>query len=220
MRVLFISVLALGLWQGSVCGDNAPAPEQTVLMFSYFVGNGEDGLHLAYSSDGLKWWAVNDGKSVLTPAAGRDKLMRDPCIARGPDGTFHLVWTVSWGERGIGYASSKDLVSWSPQKYIPVMEHEPKARNCWAPEVFYDKASGQFLIFWATTIPGRFAATDGAGDDGWNHRIYFTTTRDFERFAESKLFYDDGFNVIDATIVKEGTRYVMILKDETLRPPK
>ena len=24
-------------------------------LFSYFKGNGEDGLHLAYSNDGLKW---------------------------------------------------------------------------------------------------------------------------------------------------------------------
>ena len=31
-----------------------------VYMFSYFVGNGEDGLHLAYSYDGLKWEDVSD----------------------------------------------------------------------------------------------------------------------------------------------------------------
>lgn len=28
-----------------------------VYMFSYFKNNGEDGLHLAYSIDGLKWEA-------------------------------------------------------------------------------------------------------------------------------------------------------------------
>jgi hypothetical protein len=31
-----------------------------VYMFSYFIGNGEDGLHLAYSYDGLKWEDVSD----------------------------------------------------------------------------------------------------------------------------------------------------------------
>lgn len=31
-----------------------------IYMFSYFVGNGEDGLHLAYSYDGLKWEDVSD----------------------------------------------------------------------------------------------------------------------------------------------------------------
>jgi len=65
-------------------------------MFSYFVGNGEDGLHLAYSNDGLKWEALNSNKSYLTPAVGEDKLMRDPCIISCPDGKFRMVWTVSW----------------------------------------------------------------------------------------------------------------------------
>jgi len=31
-----------------------------VFMFSYFKNNGEDGLHLAYSMDGLKWKALNN----------------------------------------------------------------------------------------------------------------------------------------------------------------
>ncbi len=64
--------------------------------------------------------------------------MRDPCIIRGADGLFHMVWTVSWNERTIGYASSKDLIHWSEQQAIPVMEHEPTTLNCWAPEIFYD----------------------------------------------------------------------------------
>lgn len=73
-----------------------------VYMFSYFMGNGEDGLHLAYSTDGLKWEALKNNKSFLTPNVGEDKLMRDPCVIAGPDGKFHMVWTVSWKEKGIG----------------------------------------------------------------------------------------------------------------------
>jgi len=44
------------------------------------------------------------------------------------------------------------------------------------------------------------------------------TGRDFTTYSETKLLYDDGFNTIDATIVKHGPRYVMFLKDETLKP--
>ena len=189
-------------------------------LFSYFMGNGEDGLHLAFSYDGLEWKALNNNKSFLTPAVGNDKLMRDPCIIFGPDGKFHMVWTVSWGEKGIGYASSEDLNHWSDQKYIPVMEHEPEALNCWAPEVFYDEASKQYLIFWSTTIPGRFPETDDQGDSNYNHRMYYVTTRDFTKFSKTKLFYDQGFNVIDGTIVKENNKYVLFLKDETRHPAK
>lgn len=189
-------------------------------VFTYFKGNGEDGLHLAYSRDGLNWISLNNDKSLLKPMIGGDKLMRDPCVIKGPDGLFHMVWTVSWKEKGIGYANSRDLINWSPQKHIPVMEHEPGAGNCWAPEVFYDDATRQYLIFWATTIPGRFPMTENAGDGGLNHRIYYVNTKDFETFSDTKLFYDRGFNVIDSTIVKNGDKYVMFLKDETRQPPQ
>lgn len=193
--------------------------------FSYFVGNGEDGLHLLDSTDGYRWKKIAGGRSLLTPKVGHDKLMRDPAVCQGPDGTFHMVWTVSWGERGIGYSSSEDLVHWAPQRYLPVMEHEPTARNCWAPEAFYDSATDQFVIYWATTIPGKFPETDGQikrddADPGYDHRMYYTTTSDFQEFAPTKLLYDPGFNVIDATLLSVKGRYAMILKNETDRPFK
>lgn len=189
-------------------------------MFSYFVGNGEDGLHLAYSYDGLTWEALKNNTSFLTPEVGVDKLMRDPCIIQGSDGTFHMVWTVSWKEKGIGYASSKDLIHWSGQKYIPVMEHEPTARNCWAPEIFYDEGSKQYIIFWSTTIPGRFPESETTGDDGYNHRMYYVTSKDLKEFSETRLFYDQGFNVIDGTLIKEKDLYYLFLKNETRNPPE
>ena len=115
-----------------------PAAEDAYL-FSYFKGNG-DGLHLAYSEDGYHWSALRNDTIFLKPTAGNDKLMRDPCIIRGKDGRFHMVWTVSWNEKGIGYASSADLLNWSEQQFVPVMAHEPGARNTWAPELTYDEA--------------------------------------------------------------------------------
>nr|WP_299388577.1 glycoside hydrolase family 43 protein [Allomuricauda sp.] len=201
-----------------ICILGCRQQEKEIYLFSYFKGNGEDGLHLASSIDGYHWEALNNGKSFLKPKVGGDKLMRDPCIIKGGDAKFHMVWTVSWNEKGIGYANSADLIHWSEQKYIPVMHHEPNARNCWAPELFYDEDSATYLILWATTIPGRFPETDSFGDNGYNHRMYFTTTKDFETYTETQLFYDEGFNVIDAHIQKVQDRYVMFLKDETLLP--
>ena len=72
------------------------AKEDEAFLISYFKNNGEDGLHLAFSHDGLKWEALNSDKSILTPELSKDKLMRDPCIIKGPDEKFHMVWTVSW----------------------------------------------------------------------------------------------------------------------------
>ena len=192
--------------------------KNSVLIFASFRDNGQDGLHLAYSKDGYKWTALNDDSSFLTPTVSKDKLMRDPCIIKGADGLFHMVWTVSWQDRGIGYASSKDMVHWSEQQFVPVMQHEQGALNCWAPEIIYDDQNKNYMIYWSTTIPGRFKAGDTSGDEKYNHRLYYVTTKDFKKYSTAKLLYDKGFNVIDATIKKAGKKYYMFLKDETLKP--
>ncbi|MEN6309283.1 MAG: glycoside hydrolase family 43 protein [Anaerohalosphaeraceae bacterium] len=211
-----LSLIAV-LHAGCLAQSDATA-QKPVYLFSYFVDNGQDGLHLASSLDGLEWKALNQGRSYLKPAVGQDKLMRDPCILRGPDGLFHMIWTVSWKEKGVGHASSKDLITWSEQQYIPVMEHEPTAKNCWAPELIYDPQTKQYMIFWATTIPGRFPETEKGGDN--NHRIYYVTTRDFKTYSETKLLIEPGFNVIDSTIIQANGKWVMFLKNETKNPPE
>ncbi|MGE0129439.1 MAG: pectate lyase [Blastocatellales bacterium] len=214
----FALVFILLLFAPSIAVAQKSAARRTNYVFAYFKNNGEDGLHLAYSHDGLKWKALNEDKPYLTPMIGSQKLMRDPCVIQGPDGVFHMVWTTGWRGQDIGVAHSKDLIRWSEQKAVPVMAREPAAMNCWAPEILYDDQQRQYLIFWATTIPGRFPATDASGNNGLNHRIYYVTTKDFASYSKAALFYDDGFNVIDATIVKQAGKYVMILKDETQNP--
>lgn len=192
--------------------------EKSVYLFSYFKGNGEDGLHLAYSEDGYKWQSLKRDASFLTPEVGKDKLMRDPCIIKGGDGLYHMVWTVSWTDKGIGYASSKDLIHWSKQEFLPVMEHESGTRNTWAPEITYDEVNKEYMIYWASTIPGKFPETQSAEDSGYNHRIYYTITKDFKTYSSTKLLYEPGFNVIDSSILKDGKGYIMFLKDETKVP--
>ncbi len=196
-----------------ICQQN-----DSLYLFSYFKNNGEDGLHLAVSKDGYSFEALRGDSSFLRPMVSKDKLMRDPCIIRGADGLFHMVWTVSWNDKGIGYANSRDLINWSEQQFIPVMAHEPSVLNCWAPEIIYD--NGRYMIYWASTIPGRFSAGDSTGDGKYNHRMYYVTTKDFKTFTKAAILYDHGFNVIDATIQRLGDTYYMFLKDETRYPPQ
>lgn len=191
--------------------------EPSAYLFSYFTGNGEDGLHFMYSHDGIIWRTLNHGESLLKPTVGKGKLMRDPSIVQDAEGTFHMVWTSGWNENNIGYASSKDLINWSEQKEIPVMADEPTVKNTWAPELYYEKGSKVFYIIWASTIPGRFVG-NGQADDENNHRLYYTTTRDFKTFTKTKLFYDPKFSVIDACILKRKGLYYMFLKNETKDP--
>lgn len=211
--------LALGLWLALAAPLGLIAADE-VWLFTYFTRNGQDGLHLAWSEDGYLWQPLNAGRSVLAPRIGsKEKLMRDPCVVRGPDGTYHLVWTSGWWERGIGYASTRDFVTWTTQREIPVMAHELAARNAWAPEIAYDGSRGEFVIFWATTIRGKFPADHGGkSEDDLNHRMYCTTTRDFTTFTPTELFYDPGFNCIDATFLTDGARRWLLIKDETKLP--
>ncbi len=201
----------------------APArAADTAYLFTYFTGNGTDGLHLLWSEDGFKWHPLNEGRSVLPATIGQgEKLMRDPCVARGPDGTYHMVWTSGWNENHIGYASTTDFITWSTPRAIPVMAHEPTVRNSWAPEVFYDDAAGEFVIFWASTMPDRFTETAGTSESAYNHRMYATATRDWQTFTPTRVFYDPGFSVIDATFLRDDAGALhWIVKDETVNPPR
>lgn len=186
-------------------------------VFTSFHEPADKGLRMLYSYDGYKW---NDLDTVLLqPKVGNQKVMRDPSMVQGTDGTFHLVWTSSWrGDKGFGYASSKDLIHWNNIKLVPLMHHEPTTVNVWAPEIFYDDERKQYIIIWASCIPGRFER--GIEEDSNNHRMYYSTTKDFIGFSETKLFLDPDFSVIDAVIVKRATKdYVLVLKDNT-RPER
>lgn len=209
-----VATVAVLYGRPSVAADTGTdgAPTDEVFLFTSFRENGEHGLQFLSSEDGLKWTELPG--VFLKPQAGAGKLMRDPSLARGPDGVYHLVWTTAWrGDLGFGYARSSDLVNWSEQRFIPAMQHEPETVNVWAPELFYDEDQSRFIICWAATIPGRFPDYGEPHDN--NQRMYCTTTRDFESYTPTALFFDPGFSVIDATIVKDGSRYVLVLKENS-----
>ena len=188
------------------------ASAKDIYVSTSFHEPANEGLRFIYSYDGINWNPIEG--TFLAPKVGNQKVMRDPSIVKGPDGTFHLVWTSSWrGDKGFGYASSKDLIHWSEERFITVMD-DPTTVNVWAPELFYDDVKRQYMIIWASCIPGKFP--DGLEDHNNNHRLYYTTTKDFKTFSKAKLLIEPGFSSIDATMVKRGNNdYVMVLKDNT-----
>ena len=206
-----IAVLVCCVWLGF------QSCTQKLYLFSSFHEPANEGLRMLYSYNGYQWKSIDT--VLLKPMIGTAKIMRDPSVLRGPDGRFHLVWTTEWrGGNGFGYASSKDLIHWTEQKYIPVMQNEPTVVNVWAPELFYDDEQNRFIIIWASCIPNRYAK--GIEDENNNHRLYYTTTKDFISFTDTKLYLDPGFSVIDATLIKRKKQdYVLVLKDNT-RPER
>ena len=171
-----------------------------------------EGLRFIYSHDGIRWDSIQG--VFLRPEVGVQKVMRDPSIAVGPDGTFHLVWTSSWrGDQGFGYSSSKDLIHWTPQRFVAT-GMDTATVNTWAPELFYDDVKRQFMVIWASCVPDKFP--DYQEDHKNNHRLYYLTTKDFKTFSKPQLFYDPGFSAIDATLVKRNKNdYVMVVKDNS-----
>jgi hypothetical protein len=69
-------------------------------------------------------------------------------------------------------------------------------------------------------FPDVFPETEKTGDDKYNHRMYYVSTPDFKTFSKTQLFYDQGFNVIDGTLISENNKYILFLKDETRTPPQ
>ncbi|MFV0541510.1 MAG: glycoside hydrolase family 43 protein [Aestuariibaculum sp.] len=189
------------------------ASKKEAYLFTSFREPATEGLYLAYSEDGYYWHDLKG--PYLKPKVGNNNIMRDPSIVRGKDGNYHMVWTTEWrGGNGFGYASSKDLINWTAQQYIPVMEHEPEVVNVWAPEIFYDEDEDRYIIIWASTIPFRYKK--GEEEEENNHRMYYITTKDFKTFSETKLFLEPNFSVIDCVIVKrKKSDYVLIIKDNT-----
>lgn len=222
-----IFLLILTLFSFLACARK----EKEVYIFTSHREPALDGLHFLYSYDGYHWDSLSGvwlqpeignkkeyynylTKKIEKPRFCPNSMMRDPSIVQGPDGTFHLVWTLGWsGEKGFGYASSKDLINWSEQSEIQVMA-DSLTNNVWAPELFYDDEGERFLIIWSSSIlPEKYTAADSLGTNS-SHRMYYTTTKDFETFAPTKPFHDPGFNSIDGFLLKRAKNdYVFIIKD-------
>ena len=182
----------------------------SVYLFTSFRGNGEDGLYLLHSRDGLVWQEL--GGAFLKPQVGTAKLLQDPSILPGPDGKFHLVWaTGARGDRGFGYAVSEDLIDWSAQRFVELMS-EQEAFDVVSPELFYDDTKKQFIITWASTLPNNYyqAFQEDVQD---NPRLWYTTTPDFETFAAAKPFFKPGYSVRDAVLFKHSERYALVHDD-------
>ena len=175
-------------------------------ILSYFRTEAE-ALHLGFSADGADWNAANENRPILMGTVG-SKTLRDPFVFADENGLFHLLATDGWQSASIVHAVSENLTEWGEQKLIPVMAGQPNVRNCWAPECFFDAGAGLYRLLWSSSL----TQPNGAAD--WNHRIWSATTEDFTTFSPAELFFDPGYSVIDATVIRWQGGYLMAFKDE------
>ncbi len=192
------------------------APERNYYLFAYFVGEGknEESIYYAVSEDGFRWQQLNGGEPVLTSYLG-EKGLRDPFVMRSADGKkFYMIATDlcinkngDWGRaqnngsKSIMVWESEDLVYWSEQRMFEVAVED--AGCTWAPEAFYDETTGEYVVFWASRV---------AKDNFAKQRMYYATTKNFLEFSEPQIWIDYPYDVIDATVIKEGDTYYRFIK--------
>ncbi|MFJ6673263.1 OmpL47-type beta-barrel domain-containing protein [Actinosynnema sp. NPDC091369] len=210
----------------------APAAHEAY-FFPYFVGESTDDGEKIYfaaskGNDPLSWDELNNGRPVLTSTMG-EKGLRDPFLIRSHEGDkFYLLATdlkifggnnfseaQESGSKHLMVWESTDLVHWSEQRMIKVSSDF--AGNTWAPEAFYDEASGNYVVYWASNL---YPTTDVTSRDfrtSYN-RMMYATTRDFRTFSEAKPWVDvkrgTGLGMIDATVVRDGDTFYRFIKDE------
>lgn len=194
--------------------------------FAYFTGSTTEGENIFFAAsegnDALQWTELNDGQPVLTSTYGTTGL-RDPFIMRSVEGdTFWLLATdlsigsgTSWGDsvktgsRYLEIWESNDLVTWSAQRHVLVSP--PTAGNTWAPEAFYDEATGSYVVFWASSL---YNETDVNHEGATYHRMLIATTRDFVTFSEPTIWQDAEMSRIDSDVIEEDGVYYRFTKDE------
>lgn len=207
-------------------------------LFGHFIGEGDEmgeQIYFAVSENRLNFKDMNGGRPVLISSVG-ERGVRDPYLCRSHEGDrFFLVATDlsiyhrgGWLQNEQGYYDasttgsrylvlweSDDLVNWGEPRLIDVAPEN--AGMAWAPEMVYDDETGEYLIFFASSImnPETKMKTKP-------NAIYYVSTRDFVHFSDTKIFIDnqtdneDNGNqreIIDTTVLKIGDTYYSASKD-------
>lgn len=187
-------------------------PQSESLVFTSFRDDGEFGLYLATSRDGYVWTNVSE-KPILVPRVGPSQGLRDPHVSQGPDGVYHMVWTlVGPMPRSIGYARSTDLIEWTDIRELKVVPDAWPVDWTWAPALFYDQPAGEWIISWSAAVKGQNPQTQAHAEH--NHRLHFNTTRDFRALSPAQEYFDPGYPVIDPAYLERDGGVVMFFKDE------
>ena len=184
-------------------------------LFCYFIGNApeEERVHFAVSEDGYNFKALNSNNAVITQTLGK-KCCRDPFIFRDNEGVFHIIATDMKSEEGWASNSSMvvwdsdDLIHWKNERVIDFTQFSATkdAVRVWAPEVIFDKARGEYMIYW----------THLNRDSDLDTIPWYAYTKDFATLTtEPEVLYKpkSGLCAIDGDIVEKDGKYYLFVAD-------
>ncbi|MBQ4915982.1 hypothetical protein J8L85_16125 [Maribacter sp. MMG018] len=173
-------------------------------LFGYFYGyeRQNEGLHLAVSKDGLQWVSVKNDSSVFHPGFGA--FFRDPMFKRDPKNPdlIHMVWSTGNND-SFGISSTYDLLNWFDTKEVRINKDVEGVYNTWAPELFWDEDTQQWMVYWGSSIQGKFVETSKLSPNPRaNNRMYYSLSDDLENWSQPILLQDFGFPSVDCYIYK------------------
>jgi len=189
-------------------------PVNEAYVFAHMKHDDYGRLYYSVSLDGLHWQELNGGKRVSEEYKGHAD------ICKGHDGRYYLVGNDHDTDLEIKFWVSDDLITWERYSSVtPNLQKTPgyaQARNAiGAPKMFFDEASGQYIITWHTPHVGDDIPI--ADERFWaSQRTLFLTSKDLKTFADTpqRLFPDWEIATIDTFIRKQGNKYFAIIKDE------
>lgn len=186
----------------------------------------KDPTHSAYfaiSKDGYTFTDVNGGQPLFIGSQlAEQKGVRDPHIARGPDGAFYLAMTdlhifgqragfrdsawerplarYGWGNnRALVLMKSYDLIHWTHADFrVDKAFPELGDIDCsWAPEIIYDPNMKKMMVYFTIRYNNKEA------------NIYYSYANDDFTRLETVPKRISGIGGIDADITKVGNTYQM-----------
>lgn len=172
--------------------------------------------HLSNGNDPLSYHALNGGAPLLTSTVGT-RGVRDFYLVSEPDESRHWIIATDLNQTAAGGFGGKflsrslviwdskgsSLTQWSAPRLVEVVPEN--FRMAWAPEAVYDKARGQFMVFWSSNRYGDAQHTGSPDKD----KVYRSYTSDFKSFTPAELYSElsDGASTIDMTIHPTVSRY-------------
>jgi hypothetical protein len=176
---------------------------------------------MAISRDGYTFTDINGGQRVFDGTMlAEQKGVRDPHIARGPDGAFYLTMTdlhifgqragfretqwqrpqekYGWGNnRAIVLMKSWDLIHWTHTDFrVDTAFPELGDIDCsWAPQTVYDEAAGKMMVYFTIRYNNR------------NANMYCSYANDEFTKLETKPEMIPGIGGIDGDITKVGDKF-------------
>lgn len=210
-------------------------------VFCYFTGNApeEQKIHLAVSSDGYNFEALNGNNAVIEQTLGTG-CVRDPYIFKAVDeegkDCYYIVATDMNAELGwtsnhsVIFWKSYDLINWGDEFLLDFREIEgfENCNRAWAPQVIWDEAEGKYMLYLALSTFDDPSTPEN--EDVAQH--YYLYTSDFKSFTYPEYLYGrrnetvvredgssfTGVQCIDGDMIyneKDGYYYLYFKEDLT-----